>query len=42
MGLGGIETVLDVHIREYPTHIAGLPAAVNICCYADRIAEKTI
>ncbi|MGI6109950.1 MAG: fumarate hydratase [Eubacteriaceae bacterium] len=42
MGLGGIETALDVHILETPTHIAGLPVAVNICCYADRIAGEVL
>lgn len=36
MGMGGVTTVLGVNIRDYPTHIAGLPAAVNICCYVDR------
>ena len=41
-GLGGRVTAMAVNIETYPTHIAGLPAAVNICCYADRIAEKTI
>lgn len=42
MGLGGTETAVDVHIRTYPTHIAGLPVAVNICCWVDRIAEEVI
>ena len=36
MGLGGTQTVLGVHILDYPTHIAGLPVAVNICCYVNR------
>lgn len=42
MGLGGINSVLAVHIKEAPTHIAGLPVAVNICCYVDRVIEKII
>lgn len=35
-GLGGKTTALAVHIEYFPTHIAGLPAAVNICCHAYR------
>jgi fumarate hydratase subunit alpha len=35
-GLGGLITALAVHIDWYPTHIAGLPVAVNICCHAVR------
>ena len=35
-GLGGRVTALDVHIESCPTHIAGLPVAVNICCHASR------
>lgn len=35
-GLGGIITALAVHINTYPTHIAGLPVAVNICCHVNR------
>lgn len=42
MGLGGKTTVLGVNIEEFPTHIAGLPVAVNISCHATRSAEKTI
>jgi fumarate hydratase subunit alpha len=38
-GLGGITTALGVHIETYPTHIAGLPVAVNITCHAARHAE---
>jgi len=38
-GLGGITTVLDVFIESYPTHIAGLPVAVNICCHSLRHRE---
>jgi fumarate hydratase subunit alpha len=36
MGLGGRTTVLGVNIMTYPTHIAGLPVAVNICCHVNR------
>ncbi len=35
-GLGGVTTALDVHIESYPTHIAGLPVAVNINCHSSR------
>ncbi|WIV10412.1 fumarate hydratase [Proteiniborus sp. MB09-C3] len=35
-GLGGVTTALDVHIEAYPTHIAGLPVAVNINCHSSR------
>ena len=35
-GLGGTITALAVHIETYPTHIAGLPVAVNICCHVNR------
>lgn len=35
-GLGGVTTALAVNINTYPTHIAGLPVAVNICCHVDR------
>lgn len=35
-GLGGATTALDVHIESYPTHIAGLPVAVNINCHSSR------
>ena len=38
-GLGGNVTCLAVHIDYLPTHIAGLPVAVNICCHAARHAE---
>lgn len=41
-GLGGRTTALAVNIDYYPTHIAGLPVAVNICCHAARHAEKTL
>ncbi len=35
-GLGGNTTALGVHVEWFPTHIAGLPVAVNICCHAYR------
>jgi len=42
MGLGGKTTCLAVNIVTYPTHIAGLPVAVNISCHALRSASKII
>ena len=42
MGLGGISTVMGVNIETAPTHIAGLPVAVNISCHALRSARMTI
>lgn len=42
MGLGGAATVLAVHIAQFPTHIAGLPVAVNISCHALRSAQATL
>ena len=41
-GLGGTTTVLAVNINTYPTHIAGLPVAVNICCHVNRHAHRVI
>lgn len=41
-GLGGTVTALSVNIETYPTHIAGLPVAVNICCHVNRHAHRTI
>lgn len=41
-GLGGITTALAVNINTYPTHIAGLPVAVNICCHVNRHVVRTI
>ena len=38
-GCGGTETALDVHIVAKPTHIAGMPVAINICCHALRHAH---
>jgi fumarate hydratase subunit alpha len=42
MGLGGRTTALAVNILKYPTHIAGLPVAVNISCHALRSAEVVL
>ncbi len=42
MGLGGKTTVLAVNVETLPTHIAGLPVAVNISCHALRSASKTL
>ncbi|WP_350342602.1 fumarate hydratase [Proteinivorax tanatarense] len=41
-GFGGKTTAIGVNIEYYPTHIAGLPVAVNINCHATRHATKTI
>lgn len=41
-GLGGTQTALAVNIETYPTHIAGLPVAVNICCHVNRHAHRVI
>lgn len=41
-GMGGITTALAVNIETYPTHIAGLPVAVNINCHATRHAVVTL
>ena len=41
-GLGGTQTALAVNIETYPTHIAGLPVAVNICCHVNRHVHREI
>ncbi|MFN4226895.1 MAG: fumarate hydratase [Candidatus Ratteibacteria bacterium] len=41
-GFGGDITALDLKIETYPTHIAGLPVAVNLCCWAHRIGSFEI
>lgn len=41
-GLGGTTTALAVNIETYPTHIAGLPVAVNICCHVNRHAMRVL
>ncbi|MBF7096098.1 fumarate hydratase [Alkalibacter mobilis] len=42
MGLGGTSTVLGLNIEVFPTHIAGLPVAVNMCCHVNRHAKTVI
>lgn len=42
MGLGGKTTVFGINILSHPTHIAGLPVAVNVSCHATRSASKVI
>ena len=41
-GLGGTTTAYAVNIETYPTHIAGLPVAINICCHVNRHAHRII
>lgn len=41
-GLGGTETALAVNINTYPTHIAGLPVAINICCHVNRHVVREV
>ena len=41
-GLGGTQTALAVNVETYPTHIAGLPVAINICCHVKRHVTRTI
>lgn len=41
-GLGGSTTAFAVNINTYPTHIAGLPVAVNICCHVNRHAVRVL
>ena len=41
-GLGGVNTALGVNIETYPTHIAGLPVAINICCHVNRHVKRII
>ena len=41
-GLGGSTTALAVNINTYPTHIAGLPVAINICCHVNRHIVREI
>lgn len=41
-GLGGTVTALAVRINTYPTHIAGLPVAVNICCHVNRHVTRIL
>ena len=41
-GLGGSVTALAVNVLTYPTHIAGLPVAVNICCHVNRHVRREV
>lgn len=41
-GLGGTTTAMAVNIETYPTHIAGLPMAVNICCHVNRHVHRVL
>ncbi len=41
-GLGGSTTALAVNVNTYPTHIAGLPVAINICCHVNRHAIRVV
>ncbi len=41
-GIGGRTTALAVNIETYPTHIASMPVAVNVCCHAARHAHRTL
>lgn len=41
-GLGGSTTALAVNVETYPTHIAGLPLAVNICCHVNRHVTRVL
>ena len=41
-GLGGTNTAFAVNIETYPTHIAGLPVGVNICCHVNRHVTREL
>lgn len=41
-GLGGMITALGVNIETYPTHIAGLPVAINMCCHVNRHKKRIL
>ena len=41
-GLGGTQTALAINIETYPTPIAGLPVAVNMCCHVNRHAHRVV
>jgi fumarate hydratase subunit alpha len=41
-GLGGTTTAIGVNIETYPTHIAGLPVAINICCHVNRHISRIL
>ena len=41
-GLGGSVTALAVNVETYPTHIAGMPVGINICCHVNRHIKREI
>jgi len=41
-GLGGRITALAVNVETYPTHIAGLPVGINICCHVNRHISREL
>ena len=41
-GLGGTQTALAVNVETYPTHIAGLPVSINICCHVNRHVTRIL
>ena len=41
-GLGGNTTALGINIETYPTHIAGLPVAINVCCHVNRHKKRIL
>ena len=41
-GLGGTQTAFKVNVETYPTHIAGLPVAINICCHVNRHVTRVL
>ncbi len=41
-GLGGTVTALAINIETYPTHIAGLPLGINICCHVNRHTSRKL
>ena len=41
-GLGGRTTALGINIETYPTHIAGMPVAINICCHVNRHVTRVV
>ena len=41
-GFGGNTTALGLNIETYPTHIAGMPLAINICCHVNRHAHRIL
>jgi fumarate hydratase subunit alpha len=41
-GFGGKTTAFGIRVETYPTHIAGLPVAVNICCHVNRHSVREL